>query len=53
MSFMADGSARLAAAQVEYNDSVYSTIDLASFYTRYYAGQQKLYAQLMSEQSAG
>ena len=53
MSFMADGSARLDAAQVEYNDSVYSTIDLASFYTRYYAGQQKLYAQLMSEQSAG
>ena len=50
MAFGEDMSARITGAQVEHNDSVYNAIDLAAFYTRYTAGQQKIYTQLMAEQ---
>ena len=53
MAFGEDLSARISGAQVEHNDSVYNAIDLTSFYARYTAGQQKLYAQLTAEQPQG
>ena len=53
MAFGEDLSARISGAQVEHNDSVYNAINLTSFYARYTAGQQKLYAQLTAEQPQG
>ena len=53
MAFGEDMTARITGAQVEHNDSVYNAIDLAAFYTRYTAGQQKIYTQLMAEQPEG
>ena len=53
MAFDEDRIVRVSGAQVEHNDSVYSSIDLASFYTRYSAGQQKVYTQLMATQAEG
>ena len=53
MAFGEDLSARISGAQVEHNDRVYNAIDLTSFYARYTAGQQKLYAQLTAEQPQG
>lgn len=43
-------SARIENAQVELNESVYNRIDIASFYTRFYTAQQKLYASLTTTQ---
>ena len=53
MAFGEDMTVRVSGAEVEHNDSVFNTIDLPSFYTRYSAGQQKLYTQLMATQAEG
>ena len=50
MAFGEDMSARIGGAEVVHNDSVYNAIDVASFYTKYTAVQQKLYSQLMPAQ---
>ena len=50
MAFGEDMSARISGAEVVHNDSVYNAIDVASFYTKYTAVQQKLYSQLMPAQ---
>ena len=50
MAFGEDMSARMANAQVEYNDAVYGRIDVAAYYTRFSAAQQKLYTQLTEAQ---
>ena len=47
MVFGEDMSARIAGAQVEYKESVYQKIDVAAFYTKFSAAQQKLYSQLV------
>lgn len=50
MAFGEDMSARMANAQVEHNDAVYSKINVAAYYTKFSAAQQKLYAQLQETQ---
>ena len=50
MAFGEDMSARISGVEVVHNDSVYNAIDVASFYTKYTAVQQKLYSQLMPAQ---
>lgn len=50
MEFGEDMSARMANAQVEHNDAVYSRINVAAYYTKFSAAQQKLYTQLMQAQ---
>ncbi len=50
MAFGEDMSARISGAEVVHNDSVYNAIDVAAFYTKYAAAQQKLYAELMPAQ---
>ena len=47
MAFGEDMSARMANAQVEHNDAVYSKINVAAYYTKFSAAQQKLYSQMM------
>ena len=43
-------SARIENAQVELNENVYNRIDIASFYTKFAAAQQKLYTSLSAAQ---
>ena len=50
MAFGEDMSARMANAQTAYNEAVYSKIDVAAYYTRFSAAQQKLYTQLTEAQ---
>lgn len=50
MAFGEDMSARMTNAQTAYNEAVYSKIDVAAYYTRFSAAQQKLYTQLMEAQ---
>ena len=50
MAFGEDMSARMANAQVEHNDAVYSKINVAAYYTKFSAAQQKMYAQLQQTQ---
>ena len=50
LAFGEDMSARIANAQVEHNDAVYGRIDVAAYYTRFSAAQQKLYTQLTEAQ---
>ena len=47
MAFGEDLSARMANAEVVYNEAVYNKIDLAAFYTKFSAAQQRLSQQLM------
>lgn len=46
--FSEEATSRMTDAQVEYVDSVYGSVDLAAYYTRFSALQQTLYTQLMS-----
>ena len=50
MAFGEDMSARMANAQVEHNDAVYGKINVATYYTKFSAAQQKMYAQLQQTQ---
>ena len=50
MAFGEDMSARMANAQVEHNDAVYGKINVATYYTKFSAAQQKMYAQLQETQ---
>ena len=50
MAFGEDMSARMANAQVEHNDAVYSRINVAAYYTKFSAARQKLYAQWQETQ---
>ena len=40
----------MANAQVEHNDAVYGKINVATYYTKFSAAQQKMYAQLQETQ---
>lgn len=46
--FSEEATVRISYAEVEYVDSVYNAVDVASYYTRFSAAQQTLYTQLMS-----
>lgn len=50
MLFGEEMSARIENAQVELNEDVYNRIDIASFYTKFVAAQQKLYTSLSAAQ---
>lgn len=50
MAFGEDMSARMANAQVEHNDAVYSRINVAAYYTKFSVARQKLYAQWQETQ---
>lgn len=53
MSFGEEMSMRIAAAQMEYNESVAGRIDVAAYYTRFAALQQRLYTDMMQAEAQG
>lgn len=53
VSFGEEMSMRIAAAQVEYNESVSQQIDIAAYYTRFSEMQQQLYTQMMADETQG
>lgn len=50
LAFGEEMSARITNAQVAYDDTVYGRINVAAYYTKFAAAQQKLYAQLTEAQ---